>query len=75
MRFRYLLPCFRDNKAQGGVRRNGSKDLSRVSRHSVFVPEGKAGISGTAYRHFSAYLLFIEANEKGRLNEENKTAT
>lgn len=49
--------------------------LSQVSGRSVFVPEGKAGISGAAHRHFSAYLLFIEANEKSYLGGENKKAT
>ena len=75
LRFRHLLTVFQDDKSQGGVRRNGSKDLSRVSRRSAFVPEGKAGISRAAHRHFSAYLIFIEANEKSRLDEKNKTAT
>ena len=28
LRFRYLLPVFQDDKALGGIRRNGSKDLS-----------------------------------------------
>ena len=27
LRFRYLLPVFRDGKERGGIRRNGSKDL------------------------------------------------
>ena len=44
LRFRYLLPVFQDNKARGGIRRNGSKDLSQVSRRSIFVPEGETGL-------------------------------
>ena len=43
LRFSDLLPVFRDNKARGGIRRNGSKDLSRVSGRAVFVPEGQTG--------------------------------
>lgn len=46
--------------------------LSQVSGRSLFVPEGKAGISDAAHRYFSAHLLFIEANEKSRLGEEGK---
>ena len=34
LRFRYLLPVFRDSKAQGGIRGNGSKDLFKVSRQA-----------------------------------------
>ena len=41
--FRYLLPVFQDGKALGGIRGNGSKDLSQVSRRAVFVPEGETG--------------------------------
>ena len=43
LRFRDLLPVFRDSKARGGIRRNGSNDLSQVSGRAVFVPEGEAG--------------------------------
>ena len=43
LRFRYLLPVFQDSKAQGGIRRNGSKDSSQVSRGAVFVPEDETG--------------------------------
>ena len=43
LRFRYLLPVFQDGKALGGIRRNGSKDSSQVSRRAVFVPEGETG--------------------------------
>ena len=39
LRFRYLLPVFQDSKALGGIRRNGSKDLSQVSERAVFVTE------------------------------------
>ena len=41
LRFRDLLPVFRDSKARGGIQGNGSKDLSQVSRRAVFVPEGQ----------------------------------
>ena len=41
LRFRDLLPVFQDGKARGGIRGNGSKDLSQVSRHSIFVPENE----------------------------------
>ena len=41
LRFRDLLPVFRDSKVRGGIRRNGSNDLSQVSRRAVFVPEGE----------------------------------
>lgn len=41
LRFRNLLPAFQDGKAVGGIRRNGSKDLSQVSRRAVLVPEGE----------------------------------
>ena len=34
LRFRHLLPAFQDGKARGGIRRNGSKNLSQVSRRS-----------------------------------------
>ena len=43
LRFRYLLPAFQDGKVRGGIRRNGSKDLSQVSRRAVFVPEDETG--------------------------------
>ena len=44
LRFRDLLPVFRDSKVRGGIRGgNGSKDLSQVSRRSVFVPECETG--------------------------------
>ena len=43
LRFRHLLPAFQDGKALGGIRRNGSKDLSQVSRRAVLVPEGETG--------------------------------
>lgn len=43
LRFRHLLPVFQDNKARGGIRKNGSKDSSQVSRRTVFVPEGETG--------------------------------
>ena len=39
LRFRHLLPVFQDGKALGGIRRNGSKDSSQMSRRAVFVPE------------------------------------
>lgn len=41
LRFRDLLPVFRDSKARGGIRGNGSNDLSQVSGRAVFVPEGE----------------------------------
>lgn len=41
LRFRHLLPALQDSKARGGIRGNGSKDLSQVSRLAVFVPEGQ----------------------------------
>ena len=41
LRFRYLLPVLQDNKVRGGIRRNGSKDLSQVNGRAVFVPEGE----------------------------------
>ena len=44
LRFRHLLPVFQDDKARGGIRRNGSKDSSQVSRRAVFVPEGETGL-------------------------------
>ena len=43
LRFRDLLPVFQDGKALGGIQRNGSKDLSQVSRRAVFVPECERG--------------------------------
>lgn len=43
---RHLLPVFQDNKARDGIRRNGSKDSSQVSRRTVFVPEGETGRFG-----------------------------
>ena len=43
LRFRHLLPVFQDGKALGGIRRNGSKDLSQVSRRAIFVPENEKG--------------------------------
>lgn len=47
LRFRYLLPVFQDGKALDGIRRNGSKDLSQVSRRAIFVPGGRNGdVSG-----------------------------
>lgn len=72
LRFRYLLPAFQDSKAQGGIRRNGSKDLSQVSRGAVFVPEGETRIPGTVHRCFSVHLRFIGASEKSHLVEEGK---
>ena len=39
LRFRHLLPVFQGSKALGGIRRNGSKDLSQVSGRAIFVPE------------------------------------
>lgn len=42
-RFRHLLPVFEDSKARGGIRGNGGKDSSRVSRRAVFAPEGETG--------------------------------
>ena len=32
LRFRHLLPVFQDNKARGGIRGNGSKDLSHAEK-------------------------------------------
>ena len=72
LRFRHLLPVFQDSKARGGIRRNGSKDLSQVSGRSVFVLEGETGISGTVHHCFSAYLRFIGASEKSHLVKEGK---
>ena len=43
LQFRYLLPAFQNGEALGGIWRNGSKDLSQVSRRAVFVPEGETG--------------------------------
>lgn len=40
LRFRYLLPAFQDDKAQGDIQGNGSKNLLQVSGRAVFVPEG-----------------------------------
>lgn len=39
----FTPPVFQDNKARGGIRKNGSKDLFQVSRRSVFVPENETG--------------------------------
>ena len=46
LRFRHLLPVFQDSRARGGIRRNGSKDLSQVSRRTVFVPESETARFG-----------------------------
>ena len=46
LRFRYLLPAFQDGKALGGIRRNGSKDSSQVSRRAVLSPRAKWGRFG-----------------------------
>ena len=43
LRFRHLLPVFQDGKVRGGIRRNGSKDLSQVSGRAIFVPENEKG--------------------------------
>ena len=55
LRFRHLLPVFQDNKVRGGIRGNGSKDLSRVSRCAVFVPENEKG-------RFRSFETQIELN-------------
>ena len=44
LRFCNLLPVFEDGKARGGIRRNGSKGLSQVSRRAIFVPEGEEAV-------------------------------
>lgn len=41
--FAIYSPVSQDGKALGGIRRNGSKDLSLVSRRAVFVPECERG--------------------------------
>ena len=43
LQFCHLLPVFQDSKALGGIRGNGSKDLSQVSGRAVFVPKGEKG--------------------------------
>ena len=43
LRFRHLLPALQDGKLRGGIRGDGSKDLSRMSGRAVFVPEGGTG--------------------------------
>ena len=40
LRFRHLLPVFQDGKVRGGIRRNGSKNLSQVSRRAIIVLVG-----------------------------------
>ena len=55
LRFRDLLPVFQDDKARGGIMRNGSKDLSRMSRRAIFVPENET-------RPFRARETQIELN-------------
>ena len=47
LRFRHLLPVFQDDKARGGIRRNGSKDSSQVSRRAVFSRGPNGAVSGS----------------------------
>lgn len=56
LRFRHLLPVFQDGKALGGIRRNGSKDSSQVSRRAVLSPRAKRG-------RFGARETQIELND------------
>ena len=51
LRFRDLLPVFQDGKVRGGIRRNGSKDLSRMSRRAIFVPEADETRRRVIQRH------------------------
>lgn len=46
LRFRHLLPVFQDGKVRGGIRKNGSKDLSQVSRRAVFSRGPNGAVSG-----------------------------
>ena len=79
--FRYLLPVFQDGKALGGIRRNGSKDLSQVSRRAIFVPgprngdvsgpvklkSNSIGFSAVFSQRFPRWLM--GSKESRRLNE------
>lgn len=56
--FAIYSPVFQDGRIRGGIRGNGSKDLSRVSGRAVFVPKEKRGRFGARETQIKLNGLF-----------------
>ena len=67
----FTPPAFQDDKAQGDIQGNGSKNLLQVSGRAVFVPEGETESWDQSPFFLAVRSQPIGANERNRLDEED----